>query len=296
MRLNFIDPKFRNSAPHWTHYLFFFLSSICKDKACMFEINGTSWLSVCTRGLLVPHTGAVTMPESSSHCQGGGAPCGTDTVEKCFLTALFFYCICFMESETRELTIVNHLRHRLPDLWPRTIKLNSPLGFFDCLCSPPPRLFPLASLSCSAWKIRSICFLCLMSWTSVGAVPLLTAAICTLEGIEHWSRFPNIERPDGKYFIRRRVDKWLASIASALAVERVADAQTMRVGILTDCLWASDGRWIGSAAHHPLGTSEPLLIITSPVIDSRPPSAAKCFFCFLKGTQLLFAFVQLNFF
>lgn len=35
--------------------------------------------------------------------------------------------------------------------------------------------------------------------------------------------FPNIERLDGKYFIRRRVDKWLASIAP-VAADRLVDA------------------------------------------------------------------------
>lgn len=82
----------------------------------------------------------------------------------------------------------NCLHRRLPDLWPRTIKLNSPLGFSDCLLLPVSSP-PLASLSRSVWKIRSICFLSLMSWTGVGAIPLLTAVICTPEGIGHWSRF-----------------------------------------------------------------------------------------------------------
>lgn len=132
--------------PHWTHYLFiylFILLSICKDKhVCLKSMSVHD--CQCVQGA---YGSSHWCSESSSHCQRGGSPCGTGT-------ALSLH---QLHGEWNLRIETGNRLHRPPP-WPltRAIKLNSPLGFFDCLCLPVS--LPLASLSRWVWKITSICF------------------------------------------------------------------------------------------------------------------------------------------
>lgn len=196
-----------------------------------------------------------------------------------------------MESETWVLKIINIWKASSQPPWPLTwtIKLNSPLGFFDCLCfGDARRRFPSHHFHARFEKLDQYVFVFDVLNKRRRDSALNRRDLYT-GGHQALITFPNIEQLDGKYFICRRVDKWLASIVSV-----VVDSlwtRTMRVGILTDCLWASDGRWIGFAAHHPLGSSELLFIITSVVIDGRLSLAADVGKVFLKGTLFSFAFI-----
>lgn len=174
-----------------------------------------------------------------------------------------------MKTETQVLKIIIIWKASSWAPWPLTwtIKLNSPPGFFDCLFFwDALRLFPLHHFHARFEKLDQYVFVFDVLSKRRRDSALNRRDLYT-GGHRALIMFPNIEWPDGKYFIRRRVDKWPASIVS-VAVDSLW-TRTMRLWILTDCLWASDGRWIGFAAHHRLGTSELLLIIMSAVIDRR---------------------------
>lgn len=170
--------------------------------------------------------------------------------------------------------------------WPltQTIKLNSPLGFLDCLCfGVARRLFPSHHFHARLEKWDQYVFVFDVLNKRRHDAALNRGDLYT-GGHRALITFPNIERLDGKYFIRRRVDKWLASIVSAV-VDWFADGASGGIDRLFMSIWwemnwlcgASFARHVGAAAHNHVGGDWQAAVFSQQCGESAFKKGLVCF-------------------